>query len=77
MEPHLLQTALFRPHNRSEDIEGLYFSGAGTHPGAGLPGVLLSAEVTEKVIRDDMKISSGEVKEKTKEKYDGLHHKSK
>jgi phytoene desaturase len=77
MEPHLLQTALFRPHNRSEDIEGLYFSGAGTHPGAGLPGVLLSAEVTEKVIRDDIKISSGEVKEKVKEKYNGLYHKSK
>ena len=51
MEPHLLQTAIFRPHNQSEDVEGLYFVGAGTHPGAGLPGVLLTAEVTEKLIR--------------------------
>lgn len=57
LEPQLMQTAVFRPHNRSEDVEGLYFVGAGTHPGAGLPGVLLSAEVTEKVILEDMKIS--------------------
>jgi phytoene desaturase len=57
MEPHLLQTAVFRPHNRSEDVKGLYFVGAGTHPGAGLPGVLLTAEVTEKVVLEDMKIS--------------------
>jgi phytoene desaturase len=53
IEPRLTQTAYFRPHNRSEDFEGLYFAGAGTHPGAGLPGVLLSAKATEKVIRDD------------------------
>jgi phytoene desaturase len=57
MEPYLLQTAVFRPHNRSEDVKGLYFVGAGTHPGAGLPGVLLTAEVTEKVILNDMKYS--------------------
>ena len=56
LEPQLMQTAVFRPHNRSEDVKGLYFVGAGTHPGAGLPGVLLSAEVTEKVVLDDMKI---------------------
>jgi phytoene desaturase len=55
MEPHLLQTAIFRPHNRSEDVEGLYFVGAGTHPGAGLPVVLLTAEVTEKVVLEDLK----------------------
>jgi phytoene desaturase len=55
MEPHLLQTAVFRPHNRSEDVKGLYFVGAGTHPGAGLPGVLLTAEVTEKVVLEDFK----------------------
>jgi phytoene desaturase len=57
LEPQLLQTAVFRPHNRSEDVKGLYFVGAGTHPGAGLPGVLLSAEVTEKVFLDDMERS--------------------
>lgn len=52
-EPKLTQTAFFRPHNRSEDIQNLYFVGAGTHPGAGLPGVLLTAETTEKVIAQD------------------------
>jgi phytoene desaturase len=50
IEPKLTQTAYFRPHNQSEDIPNLYFTGAGTHPGAGLPGVLLSAETTEKLI---------------------------
>jgi phytoene desaturase len=54
LEPQLTQTAVFRPHNRSEDVKGLYFVGAGTHPGAGLPGVLLTAEVTEKVVVEDM-----------------------
>lgn len=56
MEPTLTQTAYFRPHNRSEDIENLYFVGAGTHPGAGVPGVLLSAEATEKVILNDFNL---------------------
>jgi phytoene desaturase len=54
IEPQLTQTAVFRPHNRSEDVKGLYFVGAGTHPGAGLPGVLLTAEVTEKVVLEDL-----------------------
>ena len=67
LEPHLLQTAVFRPHNRSEDVQGLYFTGAGTHPGAGLPGVLLTAEATEKVMREDLKISADEPKNKVKE----------
>jgi len=56
-EPQITQTAVFRPHNRSEDVKGLYFVGAGTHPGAGLPGVLLTAEATEKVILEDLKYS--------------------
>ncbi len=43
MEPVLTQSAWFRPHNRSEDVENLYMVGAGTHPGAGVPGVLMSA----------------------------------
>ena len=67
MEPHLLQTAVFRPHNRSEDIDNLYFTGAGTHPGAGLPGVLLTAEVTEKIIRNDFKISKKATKDLVEE----------
>jgi phytoene desaturase len=47
LAPTLTQSAWFRPHNRSEDIAGLYLVGAGTHPGAGLPGVLSSARVLD------------------------------
>jgi phytoene desaturase len=50
LEPLLLQSAWFRPHNRSEDVEGLYMVGAGTHPGAGVPGVLMSAKALETVL---------------------------
>lgn len=50
LEPLLTQSAVFRPHNRSEDIEGLFMVGASTHPGAGVPGVLMSAKALEKVI---------------------------
>jgi len=50
LEPHLLQSAWFRPHNRSEDIDGLYMVGASTHPGAGVPGVLSSAKALESVL---------------------------
>ncbi len=56
IEPKLSQTAYFRPHNQSEDVPNLYFVGAGTHPGAGVPGVLLSAEATEFSIRRDLGI---------------------
>lgn len=49
LEPRLRQSAYFRYHNVSEDVEGLYFVGAGTHPGAGMPGVLCSAKVLEHV----------------------------
>ncbi len=49
-EPTLMQSAWFRPHNRSEDVEGLYIVGAGTHPGAGVPGVLSSAKVLDSVV---------------------------
>jgi len=52
VEPRLTQSAWFRPHNRSEDVEHLYFVGAGTHPGAGLPGVLSSARVLDTVVPD-------------------------
>jgi phytoene desaturase len=50
IEPVLTQSAFFRPHNESEDIERLYLVGAGTHPGAGLPGVLSSARVLDRVV---------------------------
>jgi len=49
-EPILTQSAYFRPHNASEDVKNLYLVGAGTHPGAGLPGVLSSARVLDRVI---------------------------
>ncbi len=52
VEPILTQSAWFRPHNRSEDIPNLYFTGAGTHPGAGLPGVLSSAKIVASLIAD-------------------------
>lgn len=51
-EPILTQSAWFRPHNVSEDIRGLYLVGAGTHPGAGVPGVISSAKVLDKVVPD-------------------------
>ena len=54
VEPKLTQTAYFRPHNRSEDIQKLYFVGASTHPGAGVPGVLLTAETTVKLVVEDL-----------------------
>jgi phytoene desaturase len=50
IQPTLLQSAWFRPHNRSEDFENLYFVGAGTHPGAGVPGVLSSAKIVDELI---------------------------
>jgi len=52
IEPTLAQSAYFRPHNASEDVEHLYFSGAGTHPGAGMPGVLSAARVLDTVVPD-------------------------
>ena len=50
VEPILTQSAWFRPHNRSEEFDNLYFVGAGTHPGAGLPGVLSSSKIAEDLI---------------------------
>ncbi|MGD8862297.1 MAG: phytoene desaturase [Myxococcales bacterium] len=51
--PRLTQSAWFRPHNRDPRIPGLYIVGAGTHPGAGVPGVVNSAKATAKVILED------------------------
>lgn len=52
VEPRLLQSAWFRPHAQSEDVRNLYFVGAGTHPGAGVPGVLSSAKIVARLIED-------------------------
>lgn len=54
VEPRLTQTATFRPHNRSEDIKNLYLVGASTHPGAGVPGVMLTAEATVNTMLEDL-----------------------
>ncbi|MFZ3581443.1 phytoene desaturase [Loktanella sp. DJP18] len=52
IEPRILQSAWFRPHNVSEEAKGLFLVGAGTHPGAGVPGVVSSAEVLGKLVPD-------------------------
>jgi phytoene desaturase len=52
LEPVLTQSAWFRPHNKSEDISNLFLVGAGTHPGAGIPGVLSSARILDSVVPD-------------------------
>jgi phytoene desaturase len=52
--PKLTQSAWFRPHNRDPQIPGLYIVGAGTHPGAGLPGVINSAKATAGLILGDL-----------------------
>ena len=52
IEPRILQSAWFRPHNVSEEAKGLFLVGAGTHPGAGLPGVVSSAKVLAQLVPD-------------------------
>ena len=54
LEPVLTQSAWFRVHNRDDTIRNLYFVGAGTHPGAGIPGVVGSAKATAGLILDDL-----------------------
>ena len=53
LEPTLLQSAYFRVHNRDDHIPNLYFVGAGTHPGAGIPGVVGSAKATAKLMLEE------------------------
>jgi len=55
LEPTLTQSAFFRIHNRDDRLRNLYFVGAGTHPGAGVPGVVSSAKATSGVIIEDFK----------------------
>jgi phytoene desaturase len=52
LRPTLIQSGWFRPNNRSEDVRGLYLVGAGTQPGAGLPGVLSSARILDQLVPD-------------------------
>lgn len=58
LEPKLLQSAWFRPHNKSEELDNLYLCGAGTHPGAGLPGVLSSARIVSELAPDPLSLRS-------------------
>jgi phytoene desaturase len=53
IQPILTQSAWFRFHNRSEELDGLFFVGAGTHPGAGIPGVISSAKVLENLLKQE------------------------
>lgn len=55
-EPQLVQSAFFRPHNRSEDVRNLYLVGAGAQPGAGTPSVMMSAKMTARLIAEDFGI---------------------
>jgi phytoene desaturase len=55
--PKLTQSAWFRPHNRDAHIPGLYLVGAGTHPGAGVPGVVNSAKATASLVLRDLRIA--------------------
>ena len=48
--PHFTQSAYFRFHNKAEGIKNLYLAGAGTHPGAGIPGVICSAKVVDRLV---------------------------
>lgn len=52
LEPLITQSAWFRPHNKSENFENLFLVGAGTHPGAGVPGVICSARILDDVVPD-------------------------
>lgn len=54
IEPILTQSAYFRPHNRDDVVRNLYIVGAGTHPGAGIPGVIGSAKATASLMLDDL-----------------------
>ena len=55
--PIFSQSAWFRYHNKDPQIKNLYFAAAGSHPGAGIPGVLCSAKIVEKVIKEDFKLN--------------------
>jgi phytoene desaturase len=59
LEPILTQSAWFRVHNRDDRIAGLYFAGAGTHPGAGVPGVVNSAKATAGLMLADLGVAAG------------------
>ena len=59
LAPTLTQSAWFRPHNRDPKIPGLYIVGAGTHPGAGVPGVVNSGKATARLVLQDLGVEVG------------------
>ncbi|HUF10244.1 MAG TPA: hypothetical protein VMO47_13055 [Rhodothermales bacterium] len=67
IEPRLTQTAYLRPHNASEDVSNLYLVGAGTHPGAGIPGVTLGAEATAFCVARDLNLPTHNLNERVRE----------
>jgi phytoene desaturase len=58
LAPRLGQSAYFRPHNKDPRIPGLYIVGAGTHPGAGVPGVINSAKATSRLVLRDLGVGA-------------------
>ena len=66
-EPVLVQSAFFRPHNRHEDVAGLYMVGAGAQPGAGTPSVMMSAKMTARLIAEDLGVHASIVHSSTAE----------
>jgi phytoene desaturase len=60
LEPVLTQSAYFRVHNRDDHFSNLYFVGAGTHPGAGVPGVVSSAEATAGLVLEDLGLGAAQ-----------------
>ena len=52
------QMLLFRPHNRFEDVDGMYLVGGGTHPGSGLPVIFESAKMSSQLLADDLHLPS-------------------
>jgi len=58
IKPSMTQTAWFRPHNKSKFFKGLYFVGAGTHPGAGVPAVIASGKIASDLIQSDLDTNS-------------------
>jgi phytoene desaturase len=59
LEPKLFQSAWFRPHNKSEELDNLFLCGAGTHPGAGLPGVVSSARIVADLVPHPASLLAG------------------
>ncbi len=69
LEPRLHQSAYFRVHNRDKRIRGLYFVGAGSHPGAGVPGVVNSAKATAALVAIDFAAMNARATQRTKFSY--------